>query len=418
MRTGQALEPGGRRLATIAWMLAIASLAGCVIESNDGRLPLKRRARTPETYPSVDAPSSEGDRSAPDESRSTFAEFLPGTATWKKRLTGADLDTNARWNVAGTDLGIPYVLENGSIGYLFGDTFNTPFPEGPPVPNDWRSPVMLRSNVHPGAEGGIVFDSAAKVAGNGRAPELFHNAHDMSKRWNPPSEFTVIPNDGISFPETGRQIISFMSINHWDQVGDASWRTGYASLAYSDNGKDFVRVPNLAWPNNEANTDPFQMWTMQRDGDWVYVFSVRAGRQRGPMMLQRVHWTKMFDKGAYEGWGWNGTDWGWGRPCTPILEGRFGEPSVRRLSDGTWAMSYLNAAIGAIVTRTATAPDAVWSGEKIQLTAAQEPNLYGGFIHPWSTSKPNDLHLMVSKWTRGADGRSTAYHVSQFVGTL
>jgi hypothetical protein len=37
----------------------------------------------------------------------------------------------------------------------------------------------------------------------------------MSKRWgNPPSELTVIPNDGISFPETKRQIISFMSINH------------------------------------------------------------------------------------------------------------------------------------------------------------------------------------------------------------
>ena len=98
-------------------------------------------------------------------------------AIWKKRLTGADLDTNSRWQVAGTDLGIPYVLENGSIGYLFGDTFNTPWPEGPPLPNDWRSPVMLRSNVHPGAPGGIVFDSAARVAGNGRAPEIMHNGH-------------------------------------------------------------------------------------------------------------------------------------------------------------------------------------------------------------------------------------------------
>src|ERR1043165_414133 len=63
-------------------------------------------------------------------------------ATWKKRLTGADLDTNSRWQVAGTDLGIPYVLENGSIGYLFGDTFSTPWPESG---QDWRSPVMLRS---------------------------------------------------------------------------------------------------------------------------------------------------------------------------------------------------------------------------------------------------------------------------------
>ncbi|MEW1590353.1 hypothetical protein AB0283_33455, partial [Micromonospora vinacea] len=29
-------------------------------------------------------------------------------AVWKKRLTGADLDTSSRWRVAGTDLGIPY----------------------------------------------------------------------------------------------------------------------------------------------------------------------------------------------------------------------------------------------------------------------------------------------------------------------
>src|SRR5215213_9978856 len=85
-------------------------------------------------------------------------------ATWKKRLTGADLDTNIRWQVAGTDLGIPYLLENGSVGYLFGDTFSTAWPEDN---RDWRSPVMLRSNVHPASEGGIVFDSAAKIAGDG-----------------------------------------------------------------------------------------------------------------------------------------------------------------------------------------------------------------------------------------------------------
>ncbi|GAA2709602.1 hypothetical protein GCM10010429_24260 [Micromonospora olivasterospora] len=106
---------------------------------------------------------------------------LPGearAATWRKRLTGADLETNSRWQVAGTDLGIPYVLENGSIGYLFGDTFNTPWPERPPLPNDWRSPVMLRSYLHPNSAGGIVFDSAARVAGNGRAPELMHNGHN------------------------------------------------------------------------------------------------------------------------------------------------------------------------------------------------------------------------------------------------
>ena len=335
-------------------------------------------------------------------------------ATFRKRLTGADLDTAFRWRVAGTDLGIPYVLENGSIGYLFGDTFSTPWPESG---LDWRSPVMLRSNIHPGAAGGVVFDSAARVFGDGRAPELMHNGHngpDHEGRF----EVTVIPNDGISFPETGRQLISYMSIQHWN-LGprNSLWKSRYAGLAYSDNGNDFVRT-NLKWWNNGDNSDPFQMWTMQRHGDFVYVFSVPAGRQDGGMMLRRVRWDRMFFPAEYEGWGWNGSSWGWGRPPTPILTGRFGEPSVRRLGDGTWVMAYLNAATGNIVTRTSTGPDRVWTPEKVQVTWAQESSLYGGFLHPWSTSQTSGLHLMVSTWKRHPNGQSFAYHMSQYAGTV
>jgi hypothetical protein len=333
------------------------------------------------------------------------------TCTWKKRLTGADLDTHARWAVGGTDLGIPYRLENGSIGYLFGDTFSAPFPE---TPNDWRSPVLLRSNTDPWAPEGIVFDSAAKVSGDGLTPDIFPHDANRSGAWR--EEWGVIPNDGVSFPETGRQVVSFMSINNWNSAGalGPQWRTGYASLAYSDNGNDFIRVPYLAWENNEANNDPFQMWSMQRDGDFVYVYSVRAGRQLGPMMLRRVPWDKMFDKGAYECW--NGG--GWGGACNGIMTGIFGEPSVRRLDNGTWAMAYLNGIIGTIVTRSAPKAEGPWTDERLQVTPIQEPGEYGGFIHPRSNTGANNLHLMVSKWLHGTDGRSTAYHVSQYVCTL
>jgi hypothetical protein len=342
-----------------------------------------------------------------------------GAAVWRKRLTGADLDTFHRWRVAGTDLGIPYVLENGSIGYLFGDTFDTPWPEGPPLPNDWRSPVLLRSNVHPGAPGGIVFDSAALVGGDGRAPELVANGHNGPGP-DGPWEVTVIPNDGIAFPETGRQVISYMSIRDWRSAGPAGpqWRTNHAGLAYSDDGNHFVRT-GVRWRNDDANTDPYQMWTMQRDGDHVYVFSVRAGRQDGPMALRRVPWDRILEPAAYEGWGREGGgDWRWGPTCSPLLTGRFGEPSVRRLEDGTWAMSYLEAGLGLIVTRTAPAPTGPWTEPRSQAVWWFEPGLYGGFIHPWSTTGRGGLHLLVSKWTRGLDGRSTAYHVSQFAGTL
>ncbi|RRD03696.1 DUF4185 domain-containing protein [Arachnia propionica] len=332
-----------------------------------------------------------------------------GAAVFRRRLTGADMYPAHNWRVGGTDLGIPYVLENGSIGYLMGDTFAGPWPESG---GDHRSPVMLRSAVDPGAPDGIVFDSAAKVAGHGRAPELMHNAHGgwVGGR----RELTVIPNDGISFPETGRQVVSFMSMESWD---GPFFRSGFAGLAWSDNGNDFHRT-ELRWDNNGDNTDPFQMWTMQRDGDHVYVFSVRAGRQHGPMMLRRVRWDRMFWPDEYEGWGWNGTDWGWGRPCTGILHERFGEPSVRRLGDGTWAMAYMDYARNQLVTRTASRPDGIWSEPKVQIEHVMNWNLYGGFVHPWSTTRPGGLHLIVSRWARDQQGRSIAYHVEQYQGTL
>jgi hypothetical protein len=183
-----------------------------------------------------------------------------------------------------------------------------------------------------------------------------HNGPDHEGRF----EVSVIPNDGISFPETGRQLISYMSIEHWNPGPRGSlWKSRYAGLAYSDNGNDFIRT-NLEWWNNGDNSDPFQMWTMQRDGEWVYIYSVRSGRQPGPMMLRRVSWDRILSPADYQGWGWQAGTWAWGRPCTPILTGHFGEPSVRMLVDGTWAMSYLNCATGSIVTRVAEGPDRPW----------------------------------------------------------
>ncbi len=339
-----------------------------------------------------------------------------GQAVWLKRLTGADRETFSRWQVAGTSLGIPYVLDNGSVGYLFGDTFSTQWPEGPPMPNNWRSPIMLRSNAHPATSGGVVFDSAARVTGDGPALELMHNGHHGPGIDGLP-EVTVIPTDGISFHETRRQVIAYMSIEAWTPgTQGPQWKSRYAGLAYSDNGNDFTRTP-LKWFNDQYNASPFQMWSMQRDGEWVYIYSVRSGRQPGPMMLRRVRWDRILFPHEYQGWGWAGNSRGWGRPCAPILTGHLGEPSVRKLVDGTWAMAYLNGATGCIVTRTADGPDRPWSPERVQVDSDQEPGLHGGFIHPWSTSSPNGLHLFVSKWTR-ASGKSTAYHVSQYMGSL
>jgi len=85
-------------------------------------------------------------------------------------------------------------------------------------------------------------------------------------------------NLAIALPD-GRHIMSYMSIAQWYNDVNIQWRTNYAGLAISNDGNSFQRTPTVWW-NDGSNTDPFQMWTMQRDGDWVYVFSVRAGRQQ------------------------------------------------------------------------------------------------------------------------------------------
>src|SRR5574338_1128797 len=151
------------------------------------------------------------------------------------------------------------------------------------------------------------------------------------------------------------------------------------------------------------------MWTMQRDGDYVYIFSVKSGRQVTPIILQRVPWDQMFDQSKYQGWNASTQTWGgpWSAHHSPLIPSfgqKVGEPSVRLLDDPVnggkkWVMSYLNVNKGQIVTRTASTPTGPWSAEVNQLATAAS-SYYGGFIHPYSTTGTNGLSLIVSRWSR------------------
>ncbi len=357
-----------------------------------------------------------------EPSTQSFVSDLPGStepAVEVERMTGADLDPCARWRVCGTDLGISFRSTDGDTCTIFGDTFDTELPGATIVPNGWRSPVMLCSDTPASADQPLIFTRAVGVDGDGMAPEIIPNGHNHG------GEFTVIPNDGISFPETGDTIVSYMSINNWDNDGVAGWETNYAGLAWSHDGEHFQRI-GPTWENNADNTDPFQMWSMQRDGDMVYIITTRAGRQEGPMMLMRVPWDKMLEKDAYECF--NGH--GWGGECQPILEGHFGEPSLRKLIDkddpqkSIWVMSYLDLSdnpdtpepdMPRIVTRTAPYIGAPWSEEKVQVDWDQQWSLYGGFIR-WD-STPSHLMMAVSTWGEDPDGRMN-YRVTEFEGSL
>ncbi|MCA9334723.1 DUF4185 domain-containing protein [Candidatus Saccharibacteria bacterium] len=337
------------------------------------------------------------------------------------RDTGLDMQPCYEYKVCGTDLGIPFLLPNNSVGYLFGDTFSA---MGPYVKNvrpgrdGWRSPVILRSNVLPEINQPIIFDSAAGISGTGVAPEVMYNGHRNSR------EISIYPNDAISLPD-GRVAMSYMSVGG-NATDTAKWASSYAGIAISnDGGNTFDRMlgsdhlpgpGDPVWSNNRSNTDPNQMWSMQRDGDYIYIITARAGRQTGPMMMLRVLWQHITDKRYYECW--NGENFG--GECQPLLpESKYGEPSLRKLGD-TWVMSYVDYTHAQLMTRTASTPTGPWSEPKIQMNWRDLNALYGGFIHPYST--PNNLILMVSTWQSEDDGTEHGnllrYDVSHLVGSV
>lgn len=312
-------------------------------------------------------------------------ELTAGEAPILTRFTGPGTSTN-KFGANG-DLGILFFREDCSIGSLFGDSW----PGSKPGDGPRRAPVLLRSNSPPGQP--PIFDSAAGLNGSGLAPSLLPTDG---------CDYGPIPTDGISFPEDGQEVISYMCVNSWSQSGP-EWATSYSGLAISHDGNHFERY-GPTFQNGPDNTNPFEVMSMQRAGDYVYVVSVRAGRQPGPMMLQRVLWNGLQDQSAWQCWdGSNSWSPTFQNPsaCKPVLDGEaFGEPSLRLLSDNTWALSYLkkdplNGPM--IVTRTSSSPAGPWTQEKIQRTWTQNPRLYGGYIDPRSTKTV--AWLMVSIWT-------------------
>jgi hypothetical protein len=290
--------------------------------------------------------------------------------------------------------------------YLWGDTFAIagPFMEQTPGADKYRAQAILTSDMMPTDGQPLIFDGYLGTGEPGTAPDLFG--------WN------RTLTDGISFAETGEIFLSWQSIVNAE--AGKPWETRDAGLARSTDGGAHFELIGPLWENNSDNTDPYQMWSMTRDGDYVYVVSVRAGRQAGPMMLFRVPWSQLLDKSAYTYW--NGSEWGSQDNAAP-MNGKFGEPSLRKLQDGTWVLAYVDySKLPKLVTHTLvdndSGPSGEWNTAKVQLEWHQLPALYGGFIHPFSTA--DNLILMVSTWQREKSegdnpGRPIRYDVMHMI---
>ena len=356
---------------------------------------------TPETSTSVTTSSDATDATGADETGGDCPgepwDDGPVASTRKiKNLTGEGTSSGA-FGVGGTDLGIPVRQPDGKIAYIFGDTFQTDCVGGP----GWRAPVLLRSE--PGLdEDGIEFDDAA---GGPYAKQLFDYSHDGGRTW--------LPSDAITI---GTRMYLHFIVN--EGLGNVLW----TQIAYSDDNGENWTVSEARW---EADENDFlrQLWTWERGCDgYVYTLSTKFISRDRAIILHRVPQDRLLDRDAYEPWGFADGEWAWGNPATIVLDGAFGEMSLRRV-EHKWVLAWFNAGDYEITIKVFDGPTSnlytaatyhpiqggAWGAESDTVVA----QLYGGYIHPDSTLR--NLHLIVSQWNTGT---GCPYQAMQFVTGL
>lgn len=312
-----------------------------------------------------------------------------GEVTRVAKQTGAGSVTRSdkRWQVYGTDLGITWETKPGQVAMAFGDTVGKGFHPPGGQGGDWRSNVLAFSSDRDLSDGAS-FDSMVQDS-------RCHAAEVLSSRKLDNVEITTIPTSGFAIGD--RQYMSYMSIRTWNSI-PTTWWTNHGGIAYSDDGgSTWTKDPHAKW-ENIFGLAKFQVTSMVPAGDYVYMFGTPNTRL-GAVGLARVPKKDVLNKSAYQYWQ-NGT-WtpvGGFSEATPVVNGPAGELSVRyNESTGKWQMAYLDTAKVSIVLRESDSPQGIWSDGAPMVQVKDYPELYGGFIHPWSTD--DDLYFNISTWS-------------------
>ncbi len=320
-----------------------------------------------------------------------------GEVTEAAKETGANSvnRTDKRWQVNGTDLGIMWESGPGEIATAFGDTVGRGFHPPGGMGEDWRS-NLLAFSTNRDLDKGLIIDHMV-------TDDRCHAAEVLSSRKKDNIEMTTIPTSGFTLPHQGsaygaRQFMSYMSIRTWNSI-PGTFYTNYGGIAYSDDhGRTWTKDPYAKW-DNIFGVSNFQVSAMVPQGGYVYLFGTPNTRL-GSVGLARVPADQVLNTSAYQYWrdgAW--TPAGGAASATPIVDGPAGELSVRYdAARGVWQMSYLDTAKTAIVLRESNSPQGEWSPSSNLVRVTPEfPELYGGFIHPWST--PSDLYFTISTWS-------------------
>jgi len=301
-----------------------------------------------------------------------FASVTPGKVILLAKITGPGSinQTDIKYQVIGTDLGIMWESGKGQVMVAFGDTYGKGWggDGGGPRTADWRCNVLARSSDR-NPDDGLSFDTMIQSV-PGRAKQLL-DCKQISR-----DEDTVIPTAGVTVGR--RHYVHYMSVNNWGPPG--SWFTNYSGIAYSDDdGENWIKDRNARWLNDPTWNNRFQMAAFVRNGGHVYVFGTPNGRF-GNAYLARVPENNILNKTAYQYW--DGAAWQTNNDAAavPIVIAPVAELSVQFNSHfGRWIMTYFDERRAAIILRDSPSLTGQWTGQKILVKGSDSaPWVRGG----------------------------------------
>lgn len=288
---------------------------------------------------------------------------------------GSTGSTDTRWNVGGTDLGHPFVLD-GRLGLVFGDTFAVPAPSGP----GWRSNVLAWVD-EPTQDSLVV--TRMHEAPTGQAGELLGSL--KINGW----EQTVIPTNTVVVDD--QIVLHFMSVACWGAHG--RWAVRHSGLAVSrDGGRSFQRVPAATWP---AGSGFAQVAFVVHEGH-VYAYGIPEGRDGG-IRLARVSPNGLLDEDRWRYW--DGEDWHEEMgEAVPLIGPPVGELSVAwNEHHQTWVMMYLDDLRGGIIMRAAPQLTGPWSRARLVASSVEFPSLYAPYLLP-GTGEDEQIRFTMSRF--------------------
>ena len=353
---------------------------------------------------------------------------------FKEIITGQKAKNNTmKWDVDGTDLGIPvYSQKENNLWLFFGDTFNTPFPSD----SNWRGTVIGKiTNFNP--EEPFKFDTFV-LDENKKAKDLIIAHHSTQEELYERTKICqgAVEVDGIMYA-------FYESIRFWGEPG--WWDCNYGgAIKSTDGGVTWERVYDLTWvESNEGefaskikelaeqdmNLKPsgidlsmeervskafMQLYPIDGKDGYIYLYGRHAGRQYGITCARAIKENiEKFKEYEYL-LGFNDSKPIWSKGVEGLKELNNHEfqmisAPVSNMSViynnylGKWMCVYFKPGYG-IVYNTALTPYGPYSDFEVILGNDYPfpcgKYIYGGFTHELlSEDNGQKIYLLVSQWT-------------------